>query len=137
MIRMVEALRVRAAVVQDGAAIGQAHATAWVAAYDHVFEWDFLLAGATSRRAGWSQMIQRLLLPPNLLLVGEVDGLVVAFAHARPAETPTAEVAGFYCHPRAWGSGIASLLMEQTRAALADDFSDVFLWTLRDAARAR
>src|SRR5438552_2975919 len=134
---MVATLQVRAAVKRDADAIGRAHATAWVAAYDHIFEWDFLLAAAMGRRVGWSQTIERLVLPPNLFLVGEVDGRVVAFAHAIPAAAAIAEVRGFYCHPYAWGSGIAALLMQKTTAALADEFNEVFLWTLRDAARAR
>jgi GNAT superfamily N-acetyltransferase len=130
-------IQVRRAVKGDAGVVGQAHAAAWVAAYDHIFEWEFLLAGATGRRGGWSQTIERLLQPPNLLLVGEVDGRVVAFAHARPAEDGRAEVRGFYCHPYGWGSGIAALLMSKTTAVLADEFNEVFLWTLRDAGRAR
>jgi len=134
---MTRPIQVRAGVTGDADAIGQAHATAWVAAYDHIFEWEFLLAGATGRRRGWSQTIERLLQPPNVLLVGEADGRVVAFAHARPAEHGRAEVRGFYCHPYGWGSGIAALLMAKTTGVLADEFNEVFLWTLRDAARAR
>ena len=134
---MADTVRVRPATASDGPAIGQAHATAWVAAYDHIFDWDFLLAAATSRRVGWPQAIDRLLGEPNVLLAGEVDGRVVAFSHARPAEGVMAEVTGFYCHPAAWGTGVAALLMDETRAALAEEHEEVVLWTLRDAARAR
>ena len=134
---MARSLQVRTAQALDADAIGQAHATAWIAAYDQIFEWDFLLAGASSRRVGWSSTINHLLIAPNVLLVGEVDDQVVAFADARPAEYRLAEIRGFYCHPCAWGSGIAALLMAKTKAAVAGDFDEVFLWTLRDATRAR
>jgi N-acetylglutamate synthase-like GNAT family acetyltransferase len=75
---------------------------------------------------------------PNILLVGAVNERVVAFAHAVPATVPDmAELTGFYCHPDAWGSGISAALMTPTKAALADRVSEMFLWTLRDSARAR
>ena len=132
-------LRVRKAVEADGAAIGEAHAAAWLAAYGHIFAATFLAAAAESRRVGWPQAIRRLLTPPNVLLVGELDHHVVAFAHAtpRPDTRRAAEIRGFYSHPAAWGTGVARLLMTETCAALAEEFETVTLWTLRDAARAR
>ena len=45
--------------------------------------------------------------------------------------------AGFYCHPDAWGTGIATQLMTQCLAALGGHAGEVFLWTPRDAQRAR
>jgi predicted GNAT family acetyltransferase len=67
-----------------------------------------------------------------------VDEQVVAFAHATPTAVPdTAEITGFYCHPAAWGTGIAVALMTRTNDELAKHFSNVILWTARDAARAR
>jgi GNAT superfamily N-acetyltransferase len=132
-------LRVRKAVEADGDAIGEAHAAAWVAAYDHIFDAAFLRAAADSRRVGWPSALPRLLAAPNTLFVGELDRRVVAFAHAVPLSDrgSAAEIRGFYSDPDAWGSGIASLLMTQMCAALADEFDEVVLWTLRDAPRAR
>ena len=138
MARVAVPLRVRDAVEADGEAIGEAHAAAWLAAYSHIFESNFLVAAAESRRVGWLSAIQRHLTPPNILLVGMVADRVVAFAHAIPATAPDrAEIAGFYCHPDAWGSGVAAVLMARTTGALADRGREAFLWTLRDAARAR
>jgi GNAT superfamily N-acetyltransferase len=132
-------LTVRSAVERDGEAIGEAHAAAWLAAYAHIFTPDFLAAAASSRRSGWPREMSSLLSKPNVLLVGEVDGRVVAFAHAAPsaASARVAEICGFYCHPEAWGSGIATSLMTQTRSALVHDFDRVVLWAARDAHRAR
>jgi GNAT superfamily N-acetyltransferase len=130
---------VREAVAADGAAIGEAHAAAWEAAYGHIFDATFVAAAADGRRVGWPTAMSRLLVAPNVLLVGEVDRRVVAFAHAAPdADAPlTAEIHGFYCHPDAWGSGIATVLMTHVCDVLTDAFDHVVLWTLRDAARAR
>jgi N-acetylglutamate synthase-like GNAT family acetyltransferase len=131
-------IRVRTAVAADGVEIGEAHAAAWIAAYDHIFDPDFLRMAAEGRRAGWPHSIHRLLVAPNILLVGEIDGRVMGFAHAAPLpETRGAEVRGFYCHPDAWGTGVATKLMTRCLLAVRDDAEEVFLWTLRDAQRAR
>ncbi len=131
-------IRVRAAVHADGKQIGEAHAAAWIAAYDHIFAPEFLRVAAEGRRTGWPHSIRRLLVAPNVLLVGEIGGRVVAFAHATPLQdTRTAEILGFYCHPDAWGTGVAGLLMTRARSAVSDEADDVVLWTLRDAHRAR
>ena len=131
-------LQVRRVLDTDGAAIGAAHAAAWLAAYTHIFEPDFLAAAAESRRVEWPRVIQGLLAAPNLLMVGEVDERVVAFIHvtATPA-VETAEISACYCHPEAWGTGISVALMERTKLAVGERASRVVLWTARDAARAR
>jgi GNAT superfamily N-acetyltransferase len=132
-------LFVRPATTDDGDAIGAAHAAAWLAAYGHIFDATFLAAAADSRRAGWPRALEQLLGPPNLLLVGELDHRVVAYAHAAPSldTRKTAEIHGFYSHPDVWGTGIAPMLMTKMCAALAGEFEDVILWTLREAHRAR
>jgi len=131
-------IRVRDAAAADGEAIGEAHAEAWIAAYGHIFDPDFLRRAAEGRRSGWSHSIQRLLAAPNILLVGEVNRRVKGFAHATPSpEARRAEVCGFYCHPDAWGTGVATQLMAKCLVALDEDASEVFLWTPRDAQRAR
>ena len=135
----VTGLGVRLAVVADGDAIGNAHASAWEAAYTHIFDASFLAAAAQGRRVGWSQSIAHILTPPNVLLVGEVDGTVYAFAHAVPAgdDSQLWEILGFYAHPDAWGTGLAALLMQRTCEALTDAGCDeVVLWTHRDAQQA-
>jgi N-acetylglutamate synthase-like GNAT family acetyltransferase len=131
-------IRVRNATAADGEEIGEAHAQAWVAAYDHIFDPAFLRKAAEGRRTGWPRSMYRLLAAPNILLVGEVNGRVLGFAHATPSPAARrAEVRGFYCHPDAWGTGVATQLMTQCLLALSDDAEEVFLWTPRDAHRAR
>ena len=131
-------IHVRDAVSSDGVGIGEAHAAAWTAAYQHIFDADFLGTAAEGRRVGWPRSIDRVLTAPNILLVAEVTGRVMGFAHAMPApETRRAEVRGFYCHPDAWGTGVAPQLMSRCLLAVRDDADEVFLWTFRDAERAR
>jgi len=138
LMGMTEGPDVRGAVAADGVAIGEAHAASWLAAYGGIFDSEFLGAAAESRRTGWPSAIRDLLAPPHVLLVGVLYGRVVAFAHAVPAEVSgVAEIAGFYCHPDAWGTGVSAALMVETKLTLADNFHHVCLWTLRDATRAR
>lgn len=132
-------VRVRSAVQTDAGAIGETHAAAWTAAYDHIFEASFLARAADGRRVGWPQVLSGLLVAPSFVLVAECDGRVAGFAHAgpEPANPVAAEIFGFYVHPAVWGSGVADHLMTHTCSAFADDTSEVVLWTFRDAGRAR
>jgi GNAT superfamily N-acetyltransferase len=131
-------LEVRPAVAADAAAIGDTHAESWLAAYTEIFDREFLIGAAESRRSGWPNVIEHLLIPPNALFVGALEGQVIAFGHAAPSDEPaTLEVCGFYVHPTAWGSGIATALMARLLADAASVFERAMLWTLRDAARAR
>jgi ribosomal protein S18 acetylase RimI-like enzyme len=133
------AVRVRSAVQTDAAAIGETHAAAWTTAYDHIFEASFLARAADGRRVGWRQSLPGLLVAPSFVLVAECDGRVMGFAHAgpEPANPGAAEIFGFYVHPAVWGSGVADHLMTHTCSVLADDTTEVVVWTFRDAARAR
>ena len=129
---------VRLAVASDADAIGGAHAESWLAAYGDIFDAAFLVAAAESRRTGWRNVIPHLLVPPNVLLVGEHEGRVVAFGHAAPSdESGTVEVCGFYAHPNAWGSGVATALMTELLVDASESFERAMLWTFRDAGRAR
>ena len=128
---------VRPAVASDGPAIGDVHAESWLAAYTEIFDHEFLVAAAESRRTGWPNLVELLLVSPNVLLVGELEGTVAAFGHAAPSDEPgTIEVCGFYAHPAAWGSGLATVLMTRLLAKVVSEFDSVTLWTFRDAAQA-
>jgi ribosomal protein S18 acetylase RimI-like enzyme len=132
-------IRIRHAVTADARAIGEAHGSAWEAGYGHIFEPPFLKGAADSRRLVWLNAIEPLLIAPSFVLVAELDGLVSAFAHGRPAEdgTPRGEIHGFYANPRAWGTGAATRLMDDACSILAERWTEVILWTMRDAHRAR
>jgi GNAT superfamily N-acetyltransferase len=135
----VPTLGVRAAEAADGAAMGVAHAAAWTEAYAVLFDPEFLSRAVAGRRAGWPHAVGRLLEEGGVLLVGTLGGDVVAFAHAGAAsgEPAVAEIYGFYSHPVAWGTGLASLLMAETCGRLRPRWDRAVLWTHRDAGRAR
>jgi ribosomal protein S18 acetylase RimI-like enzyme len=132
-------VHVRHATLYDADGIGETHAESWLAAYRHIFDAGFLARSADSRRHGWGRSLSALLVPPNFVLVAEVDGRIVGFASARPSDrgSSVGEVSGFYAHPDVWGSGAARDLMSETCAILAADYTDVVVWTLRDAPQAR
>jgi GNAT superfamily N-acetyltransferase len=132
-------IRIRRAVQADARAIGEAHGSAWEAGYGHIFDQPFLQGAADSRRLVWLDAIDRLLIAPNFVLVAELDGLVLAYAHGAPAGDgePVGEIHGFYSHPAAWGSGAPMRLMDEACSILADTWNDVVLWTMQDAHRAR
>jgi RimJ/RimL family protein N-acetyltransferase len=132
-------IRLRHAVEDDATALGEAHGSAWEAAYGHIFEPAFLKPAADSRRLLWRQVINDLLVLPSFVLVAEIDGAVLGFANGAPADdgTPRGEIRGFYSSPAAWGTGSATLLMDEACSILAATFDEVVLWTLRDAYRAR
>jgi GNAT superfamily N-acetyltransferase len=132
-------IRIRHAVHADARAIGEAHGAAWEAGYGHIFEAPFLEGAADSRRLVWRTAIGPLLIAPSFVLVAELDGLVSAFAHGRPAEdgSPRGEIHGFYANPTAWGTGASTRLMDRACSILAERWTEVILWTMRDAHRAR
>ncbi len=132
-------LRIRHAVEADARAIGEAHGSAWEAGYGHIFEQPFLQGAADSRRILWTDAIGSLLIAPSFILVAELDGLVLAYAHGAPAgdDEPKGEIHGFYSNPLAWGTGAAAALMAETCTILSATWTEVVLWTLQDAHRAR
>jgi GNAT superfamily N-acetyltransferase len=135
---MPDRVQVREAVEGDGDAIGEAHAAAWLAAYTQIFESDFLDAAAESRRSEWPSAIRGLLNPPEHPLGGRSQRAGRRVRSRRTRGSPRhGEITGLYCHPDAWGTGISAALMTQTKVVVADHVREVFLWTLRDAARAR
>ena len=78
-------IRVRRAVQADARAIGEAHGSAWEAAYGHVFEQPFLRGRGRQPAARVAGRDRPLLIAPSFVLVAELDGLVLGFAHGAPA----------------------------------------------------
>lgn len=129
---------VRPATAEDGPSIGVTHAASWQAGFEHIFDADFLERAVTGRRQAWRVAISNLLTPPNLVLSAGFGNRVLAFSHSEfPDNGSAAEIFAFYCHPQAWGSGLAAALIDQTCAALATTASHTVLWTPTQAHRAR
>lgn len=146
-------VEVRDAVAADALAIADAHTTAWQVAYRGVVP-DSVLDDPAMREAridGWTRRLNEG--PPvgagdpdNRIFAGLVDRRVVGFGHAGLEANPPdelvggrrGEVYGFYVHPDAWGSGVASRLMTACVEELRSrQLPSAVLWVLRDNPRAR
>ncbi|RSM83615.1 GNAT family N-acetyltransferase [Kibdelosporangium aridum] len=130
---------VREARKQDAASIGEVHAEAWRVAYRDLFESKFLAAQVEIRRGQWADMLGDPKLP-GTLLVAERGHRVVAFSHFGPAEEGDGkgEIFACYARPTAWGTGVASTLLQRVQETLADQrHRDIRAWTLSGANRSR
>ena len=65
--------------------------------------------------------MSRVLAPSNLVLVAGFEGRILGFSHSGPPDdgSKALEIFAFYCHPEAWGSGLADVLMHETCAVLS------------------
>jgi GNAT superfamily N-acetyltransferase len=149
-------IEIRLARPDDADAIARAHVDAWRVGYRGLFPDEFLDSAEFEdtrferwRSGAWGQE------DGSQLFVPVLDGHVVGFGHAGPervepacdasgGEIPPApeaergEVYGFYVHPTAWGSGVASPLMAAcTESLIRAGFPAAVLWVLRDNPRAR
>jgi GNAT superfamily N-acetyltransferase len=130
---------VRLATTDDGPAIGVVHAAAWRRGFGHILRGEFLERAATGRLNGWQYAITHVLAQSNLVLVAGRDAQVLAFSQSgQPDDGGSAlEIFAFYCHPVAWGTGMASVLMQETCAVLSTRAHRAILWTPNEAHRAR
>jgi GNAT superfamily N-acetyltransferase len=130
---------VRLAKAEDGPAIGEVHAAAWQLGFGHMLGGEFLERAAAGRRNGWKYAIAHVLAPSNLVLVAGRDLRILAFSQSGPSDDGAAglEIFAFYCHPVAWGTGLADALMHETCAVLSTRSRRAVLWTPQEADRAR
>jgi GNAT superfamily N-acetyltransferase len=145
------AIRVRAASIEDAAAIGRVHVAGWRAAYAGLMP-DAFLAGLDPalRAATWRE---RLGGPGDFaILVAEREAAVVGFTSAgTELKAPSGgEVAGevvgqrvgqvfaLYVEPAVWGSGAGGALLAAAEQYLGRrGFRRAVLWVLPGNARAR
>lgn len=71
----VERITIRPATRDDADGIGERHACAWEQASVHLFDPGFPARRVASCRTGWRNSIDRILTPPTVLLVADVDGV--------------------------------------------------------------
>lgn len=130
---------VREARPEDARAIGEVHAEAWRVAYRDIFESAFLHAQMEAHRRKWTETMSDTDFADGLL-VAERGRRVVAFAHfGRATEDDGAgEIFACYARPIAWGSGVASTLLEHVQERLAEArYRDIRAWTVSGANRER
>jgi len=139
----IPAPRVRAARLEDAAAIAAVHVASWRQAYRGMLPEAHLDGLSVSDKEATTQNLLRT--PPSphhRLLVLDRGGQILGFAATGPAsegsEETQGEIYGIYLHPSIWGRGLGRLLMAQAQAALrADGFHEAILWVLERNTRAR
>jgi ribosomal protein S18 acetylase RimI-like enzyme len=130
---------VRPATTGDGHAIGIVHAAAWNRGFGHFLDAEFLDRASAGRSNGWPQVISHILELSNLVLVAGRGPDVLAYSQSGKPDDGSVdvEIFAFYCHPDAWGTGIADALMHETCAVLSTAAHRAVLWTPSEAHRAQ
>ena len=126
----------------DATAMATVHVASWRAAYRGLLPDDYLAGlSVEERAASWSGILADP--APGQVLVVELDGRIVGFAHVGPsgdddAGPDTGELYTIYVLPDAWGRGHGWALMEAALERLrADGYAGVTLWMLSTNDRAR
>ena len=139
-------IEIRRALLEDIDALCAAHVEGWRTGYRGLFPDELLDSAefAESRHAQWASAwwLQD---ERQALFAGVVDGRVHGFANVGgervngvAQEFGPGEVYAFYLHPEAWGSGLATTLMDAGEAWLREQGRPhAVLWVLRDNPRAR
>ena len=139
----VPAPRVRAARLEDAAAIAAVHVASWRQAYRGMLpEANLDGLSVPDKEATTQNLLRTPPSPRHRLLVLDRGGQILGFAATGPAsegsEETQGEIYGIYLHPSNWGRGLGRLLMAQAQAALrADGFREAILWVLERNTRAR
>lgn len=131
---------VREATDADAGSVGEVHAEAWRVAYRNLFENEWLDNLVEHRRARWPDLMAGESLAGTTVLVAERGHQILGFIHFGPhrERAGDGELYSLYVHPVAWGSGLASTLLDSAWDALRDKgYRRVRLWTLAGANRAR
>lgn len=127
---------VRLAEPADAAALGEAHAEAWLAAYGDVMPAETLAALAEERRTIWFGFFTSPRRFDFTVLVRVSPSMLEGFAMliASRERDGWTEIRGFHFHPAAWGTGASVALMNAALDAVPAG-SPVHLWTHRDTPR--
>lgn len=137
-------IQIRPALLEDADALCDAHVSGWRSGYRGLFPDAYLDCNEfeSRRREIWHHGAW-IGADDQTLFAGLLDGRVLGFAHVGTErvdndETGRGEVFGFYLHPDAWGSGLATELMLAAEDALRTLlFDEAVLWVLRDNPRGR
>lgn len=138
-----DARAVRAAQLDDAAAIGLVHVRSWQAAYAGHFPQEFLDALDPAARAeSWQRILGAAQRDRQADLVADFDGRVGGFASVGPSRDADAGGAGelyaIYVLPELWGCGLGRQLMAAALDTLVGlGFDAATLWVLEDNHRAR
>lgn len=130
----------------DASALGRLHAGAWQAAYKDLLPAGLLANVTVERRTAlWQRILGAARGDRQHIVVADVDGVPVGFAHTGPCrdsdETAVdggGELFAINVAPEHWGSGAGAALIEAAHEALATEgFPLAVLWVVTGNARAR
>lgn len=142
-------MTIRAATLEDVAAIADVHMRSWRVAYRGIIPDQALADLDRAWILGlWAERLRSDSTEPEAgMLVAERAGTVVAFAGFAPADDPEApersgkrvmELGSFYSVPEVWGSGLNRELSAAVHTAmLKGPCDEAFLWVLTANSRAR
>jgi GNAT superfamily N-acetyltransferase len=133
---------IRAASVDDAAALAGVQTRAWAHGFADFMSRDALAATLSleQREERWRQGLAD---PATATWVWEQGGAVVAFAsigpsHDEDAEEGVGELVALYVDPHAQGAGLGGVLLDRAVAGLRErGFRAAVLWTFEDNGLAR
>ena len=126
---MRQAPTVRKATIHDVLAITELHKEGWRAGYATLFTPEVLAKAIEKHCTRWPRVFSAPDFPATTMLVAELDGEVVGFAHFGPgdhdaghfenSDRSRTELYSLYVRPSRWGTGVAALLVDQVLKTLA------------------
>ncbi len=128
---------IRPARPEDAEAIARVGVETWRAAYGHAVPAETLARVDVGERA---EMWKRFLAGANATFVGELDGEIRGFVNVGESrdDPGVGELFAIYVLPEAWGTGLATALIERGEEELrARGFTAATLNVLADNPRAR
>jgi len=123
---------IRTAGPEDAGAIAYVHVESWRTTYAGIVPTAYLAGlDVTLRTKMWSSWLGG----ETLVLVAELDGKIVGFAHGgpnrHPVETCDAELYAIYLLRETHGHGIGTALLHAMAAALVErNFNSMAVWVL-------
>jgi RimJ/RimL family protein N-acetyltransferase len=133
---------VRDAVPADAGEMAEVHVASWRAAYGGLLPPAVLDGLSVAQRTRhWRHVLEPS--SPDRVVVAEIDGRLVGFAHVGPAhdgdvDPPTGQLGTLYLLPEIWGTGVGRAVHDAGLRHLADGgFERAVLWMLSTNHRAR
>jgi len=112
---------VREAKQADADVIATVHEAGWRAGYAHLFSEDVLERAIQKHCTRWARVLANPEFENTTMLVQERQQQIIGFAHFGPSgnelsscpRSGRTELYSFYVHPDHWGTGAATVLLEQ------------------------
>jgi ribosomal protein S18 acetylase RimI-like enzyme len=136
----------RQAKQADADVITVVHEAGWRAGYAHLFSRDVLERAIQKHCSRWASVLANSEFENTTLLVLEHQQQIIGFAHFGPSgnelssydRSGRAELYSFYVRPDRWGTGAASVLIQQVIELLRHRGEKaVYLYTAAGTPRAR